>query len=148
MRRSNAALERRAAGFTLLEMLIALAIFGLGTALLMQSAWSGAWAARQAWGETVALRLAQSVAAEAGVAIPLADRPTDAPPEGTEGGLPYRVKIVPVAVSPTGDRDYRVEVRGMAPPPQTIMGAPGTARGTEGPVLAVVTSRAVVDDTR
>ncbi|MEC4591050.1 MULTISPECIES: type II secretion system protein [Nitrospirillum] len=143
---------RRAAGFTLLEMLIALAIFGLGTALLMQSAWSGAWAARQAWGETVALRLAQSVAAEAGVAIPLANRPTDVPLEGTEGGLPYRVKIVPVAVSPTGDRDYRVEVRGMAPPPQTttgtITGAPGTARGTEGPVLAVVTSRAVVDDTR
>jgi prepilin-type N-terminal cleavage/methylation domain-containing protein len=134
---------RRAAGFTLLEMLIALAIFGLGTALLMQSAWSGAWAARQAWGETAALRLAQSVAAEAGVAVPLADRPTDV----AEPALPYRVKIVPGAVSPTGDRDYRVEVRVMTPP-QTMPGPPGTARGTEGPVLAVVTNRAVVDDTR
>ncbi|MEA1674772.1 type II secretion system protein [Nitrospirillum sp. BR 11163] len=139
---------RRATGFTLLEMLIALAIFGLGTALLTQSAWSGAWAARQAWGETAALRLAQSVAAEAGVAIPLADRPT----EVAEPNLPYRVKIVPGAVSPTGDRDYRVEVRGMTPP-QMIPGASeiavsGTARGTEGPVLAVLTSRAVVDDTR
>ncbi|MBB6252013.1 type II secretion system protein [Nitrospirillum iridis] len=134
---------RSTAGFTLLEMLIALAIFGLGTALLMQSAWSGAWAARQAWGETVALRLAQSVAAEAGVAVPLADRAVDMPVQG----LPYRVKIVPLAVSPTGDRDYRVEVRGMAPETADT-GAPGMARGTEGPVLAAVTNRSLAEDTR
>ncbi|WP_044562949.1 type II secretion system protein [Azospirillum sp. B4] len=136
---------RRLAGFTLLEMLIALAIFGLGTALLMQSAWSGAWAARQAWGETAALRLAQSVAAEVGVALPLGDQPAEVPVGGAE--LPFRVKIVPLAVSPTGDRDYRIEVRGVAPEAAET-GAPGTARGTEGPVLAVVTNRSVTDDTR
>ncbi|MDE1145889.1 MAG: type II secretion system protein [Azospirillaceae bacterium] len=130
------------AGFTLLEMLIALAIFGLGTALLMQSAWSGAWAARQAWTETAALRLAQSAAAEAGVARPITQGVLDF----TEEGLPYRVKIVPLGVSGTGDLDFRVEVR--ASPPASNPDAAIAAGGSAGPVLATVTNRSVADNTR
>ncbi|MDZ5649531.1 type II secretion system protein [Nitrospirillum sp. BR 11828] len=143
---------RRADGFTLLEMLIALAIFGLGTALLMQSAWSGAWSARQAWGETAALRLAQSVAAEVGVALPLDDRPRDVGLDGPGAGLPYRVKIVPGRLSATGDRDYRVEVREMKPDVTREKGTdaapPGLATRAEGPVLATVTNRLLMDGTQ
>lgn len=93
------------AGFTLIECLIALTILGLGTALAMQQSWSGVWAAKQGWQEAQALRLAQSILAEAGIAFPV-------PPEGvekSEPGLPFKVEVRPEDLG-GGKLAYRVEV--------------------------------------
>ena len=95
---------KSSAGFTLIECLIALTILGLGAALAMQDSWSGVWAAKQGWQEAQALRLAQSVADEAGVAVMV-------PAEGietVEPGLPFRIKIRPD--SQDGKLAYRVEI--------------------------------------
>jgi prepilin-type N-terminal cleavage/methylation domain-containing protein len=92
-------------GFTLLECLIALTILGLGAALAMQDSWSGVWGAKQGWREAQALRLAQSVSVEAGIAFAV-------PPEGIESaepGLPFRVKVRPETQG-DGRLLYRVEV--------------------------------------
>lgn len=96
---------KRQAGFTLIESLIALTILGLGAALAMQNSWSGVWAAKQGWREAQALRLAQSVAAEAGIAFPV---PADGV-ESEEPGLPFHIKV---RLEPLGDGTpaYRVEV--------------------------------------
>jgi prepilin-type N-terminal cleavage/methylation domain-containing protein len=75
-------------GFTLLEMLVALTIFGLVTAMLAHNTWSGVWAARQAWTEASALRLAQSVAA-AGNALPVG---TAVPSDKVISSLPFQLK--------------------------------------------------------
>ncbi|WP_044559732.1 type II secretion system protein [Azospirillum sp. B4] len=103
---------RASRGFTLLEMLIALTIFSLVTALLMQNAWSGAWAARQAWTEAAALRLAQSLAV-AGPAVPVVgDRP-----DPIVGSLPFRIKGEPVQ---DDDATYRVTVSELSGGPLAV----------------------------
>ena len=92
-------------GFTLMECLIALTILGLGAALAMQDSWSGVWGAKQGWREAQALRLAQSISVEAGIAFPV-------PPEGVESvepGLPFRIRVQPETQS-DGKLLYRVEV--------------------------------------
>lgn len=83
--------QHKQRGFTLLEMLVALTIFGLVTAMLAQNAWSGVWAARQAWDEASALRLAQSLAA-AGRALPVAETGGLAKPDQAISSLPFHVK--------------------------------------------------------
>ncbi|MBB6253384.1 type II secretion system protein [Nitrospirillum iridis] len=97
-----------ARGFTLLEMLIALTIFGLGTALLLQSTWSGVWAAQQGWAETSALRLAQSVAA-AGGALPSQGGTSALASDPAIDSLPYRIRRDRLVEA--GGVAYRVEVR-------------------------------------
>jgi prepilin-type N-terminal cleavage/methylation domain-containing protein len=62
MRKSNGA-----AGFTLIETLVALVIFVAGYLLIHQSVSLGWRGARIAWAESAALRLAQSRLAAAGV---------------------------------------------------------------------------------
>ncbi|TWB48952.1 type II secretion system protein [Nitrospirillum viridazoti] len=90
-------------GFTLLEMLVALTIFGLVTAMLAHNTWSGVWAARQAWTEASALRLAQSMAA-AGNALPAGTTATSDP---VIRSLPFRLKS---SRSEGSGVTYRVEV--------------------------------------
>nr|WP_211115413.1 type II secretion system GspH family protein [Nitrospirillum amazonense] len=91
----------------MLEMLVALTIFGLVTAMLAQNAWSGVWAARQAWDEASALRLAQSLAA-AGGALPVAETGGLAKPDQATSSLPFHLKSNRL-VGQTGVT-YRVEV--------------------------------------
>jgi|SRR5579859_5658670 len=92
------------AGFTLIECLIALIVLGLGAALAMQDSWSGVWAAKQGWQEAQALRLAQSVASEAGIALAVPEEGIDM----VEPGLPFRIKVRPD--SQDARPVYRVEV--------------------------------------
>ncbi|TWB39014.1 prepilin-type N-terminal cleavage/methylation domain-containing protein [Nitrospirillum pindoramense] len=98
---------KRMRGFTLLEMLVALTIFSLVTAMLAHNAWSGVWAARQAWSETVALRLAQSVAT-AGGALPVGADGTMAKADPAITGLPFLLKDNRALGE--GGATYRVEV--------------------------------------
>lgn len=96
---------RSNSGFTLIESLIALTILGLGAALAMQDSWAGVWGAKQGWREAQALRLAQSVLVEAGIAFAV-------PSEGIESvepGLPFRIKVSPETQG-DGKLVYRVEV--------------------------------------
>lgn len=116
---------KNARGFTLLEMLIALTIFGMGTALLLQSTWSGTWAAQQSWAEMSALRLAQSMAI-AGEALSL-PKATPSRPDLAIDSLPYRV-LRDRRVGTEGGVTYRVEVRTQNDQP-----------------LAVVTTRSITE---
>lgn len=93
------------AGFTVVECLVALIILGLGAGLAMQNSWSGTWAAKQGWREVQALRLAQSVAAEAGIAFPVTPEGTDT----TEPGLPFRIRVR-LEPQDGGKALYRVEI--------------------------------------
>ena len=108
-------MTRGSAGFTLLEMLIALTILALGSAFLLQNVWAGTWGARQAWDEVSALRLAESVASEAGVAFPV-------PPEGlylTEPGVPLAIEVRQAGTGlPQGF--LRIDVRGPLPSTQLL----------------------------
>ncbi|MEE3624501.1 prepilin-type N-terminal cleavage/methylation domain-containing protein [Nitrospirillum sp. BR 11752] len=78
-------------GFTLLEMLVALTVFGLVTAMLAHNTWSGVWAARQAWTEASALSLAQSMAV-VGSAMPYTQADLMATSDPVISGLPFRLK--------------------------------------------------------
>jgi prepilin-type N-terminal cleavage/methylation domain-containing protein len=101
-------------GFTLIEVLIALAIAGLGMAALLAAAGTGLGTVRLADRYVEAARRAQSHLALVGVAVPVAagERWGD---DG--GGFSWRVKISPPvahATVPGGEplpALYRVEVK-------------------------------------
>lgn len=114
-------------GFTLLEMLIALTIFGLGTALLLQSTWSGVWTAQQSWAEMSALRLAQSVAI-AGAALSTHTAASAPRPDLVIDSLPYRIRQD--HRDGVGGITYRVEVRTQT---DQTLAAVTTRSVTEGP---------------
>lgn len=94
-------------GFTLLEMLVALTIFGLVTAMLAQNTWGGVWAARQAWTEVAALRLAQSLAV-AGDTLAVTGAGGLAKPDRAIDTLSFRLKSEHEARP--GSVIYRAEV--------------------------------------
>lgn len=118
----------RRRGFTLLESLLALAVFGLGAALLADGALSGAQAARQGWAQAAAWRLALSTADRLGVDLfPTTDR-LDIAVEGQ----PFVLRIEPIA-APGPAAAYRIEVRERDNPARLLASLPATVQAGGGP---------------
>lgn len=113
---------RRRRGFTLLESLLALAIFGLGAALLADGALSGAHAARQGWVQAAAWRLALSTADRLGIDL----FPTTERLDIAVKGQPFLLRIEPMA-TPDGVAAYRIEVRERDNPERLLARLPATA---------------------
>lgn len=114
----------RRRGFTLLESLLALAIFGLGAALLAEGSLSGARAARDGWTQAAAWRLALSSADRLGVDLrPSASERLDVAVDGQ----PFMLRIEPIGQVGTIDV-YRIEVRERAAPEKILASLPAAAR--------------------
>ena len=81
------------AGFTLIEVIVALTIAGLGLAALFEAASGGLISADTAMQHTTAVRHAQSHLAELGITLPL--KPGEQ--RGTESdGYRWRIRVTPV----------------------------------------------------
>lgn len=109
-------------GFTLLESLLALAIFGLGAALLADGALTGVRAARQGWEQAAAWRLALSTADRLGVDL----QPTKERLDIIVEGQPFRLRIEPMVV-PGGVQAFRIEVRHRDHPDRILASLPAHA---------------------
>ncbi|MFV3129874.1 prepilin-type N-terminal cleavage/methylation domain-containing protein [Niveispirillum sp. KHB5.9] len=109
-------------GFTLLESLLALAIFGLGAALLADGALAGARAARQGWNQAAAWRLALSTADRLGVDL----LPTRERLDISVEGQPFRLRIEPMTMS-GGVEAFRIEVRHRDDPDRVLASLPAQA---------------------
>lgn len=114
---------RRRRGFTLLESLLALAIFGLGAALLADGALTGTRAARQGWTQAAAWRLALSTADRLGIDL----HPTGERLDIAVEGQPFRLRIEPLALQGGGDA-FLIEVRRRDDPERVLARLPASYR--------------------
>lgn len=78
-------------GFTLIEVLVALAILGLSASALLRLAANGVERVQESEAEMAASALAQSLLARAGQDIPLKDGDL----AGEEAGLKWRLRVSP-----------------------------------------------------
>lgn len=115
-------------GFTLLESLLALAIFGLGAALLAEGAQSGARAARQGWQQAAAWRLALSTAERLGVDL----QPTQERLDIAVEGQAFHLRLTPLAYSGGLDA-FRIEVRHHDDPDHVLASLPAVRRPVSPP---------------
>lgn len=119
---------RKQRGFTLLESLLALAIFGLGAALLADGALTGARAARQGWTQAAAWRLALSTADRLGVDL----RHTAERLDIAVDGQPFRLRIEPI-IMPGGVDAFRIQVRHRDDPTRVLASLPAPGRSAAAP---------------